>query len=115
MTRGFKTGGRQKGTPNKITAELRDAILKAAEMAGDEKGLVGYLEKQARDNPGPFMTLLGRTLPRQLTGDGGGPAHYTVSWMDEPVTKIELVAAERPEPEKSTERPSHDDGNGAVH
>lgn len=63
--------GRAKGTPNKTTALLKDAILKAAEQAGDEHdgtGLVGYLQQQAKDNPGPFMGLLGKVLPLQLAG-----------------------------------------------
>lgn len=68
-----KTGGRKKGTPNKTTALLKDAILHAAENAGGESGLTGYLESQARDNPTAFMTLLGKVLPFQLTGAEGGP------------------------------------------
>lgn len=66
-----KTGGRQKGTPNKTTALLKDAILKAAELAGGTDGMVGYLRKQAKDNPGPFLALLGKVLPMQVTGEDG--------------------------------------------
>ncbi len=39
--------GRPKGVPNKTTALLKDAILKAAEGAGGQGGLVGYLQTQA--------------------------------------------------------------------
>ena len=67
MAAGVKTGGRQKGTRNKTTQALKDAILEAARLAGDEEGLVGYLQKQATDNPAPFMSLLGKVLP--LTGE----------------------------------------------
>ncbi len=67
-----KTGGRTKGTPNKTTALLKDAIIKAAEQAG--KGdLVKYLAKQAEDNPGPFLALLGKVLPLQVSGDPDSP------------------------------------------
>lgn len=72
MAPGMKTGGRQKGTPNKHTALLKDAILKAAEQAGDKlgkEGLVSYLEHQATENPGPFLGLLGKVLPMQIAGD----------------------------------------------
>jgi hypothetical protein len=63
--------GRAKGTPNKTTALLKDAILKAATDAG--KGdLSAYLRAQALDNPGPFMALLGKVLPLQVAGDGEG-------------------------------------------
>lgn len=62
--------GRKKGTPNKTTALLKDAILKAAQVAGggDKDGLVNYLTNQARENPTPFMSLLGKVLPMQVTG-----------------------------------------------
>lgn len=46
-------------------ALLKDAILKAGESAGGPEGLVGYLETQARENPGPFLALLGKVLPLQ--------------------------------------------------
>lgn len=67
-----KTGGRKKGTPNKTTALLKDAVLVAAGNAGKEEGLVGYLTAQAVLNPGPFMALLGKVLPMQVTGEDGG-------------------------------------------
>ena len=75
--------GRKKGTPNKTTALLKDAILRAAEEAGGKDGLVGYLTQQAIANPGPFMSLLGKVLPMQVTGADGGPIK---------VTRVELVA-----------------------
>lgn len=79
MAAGRKTGGRQKGTPNKTTALLKDAILKAAEQAGGEGGMVGYLTLQATENPGPFMSLLGKVLPMQIAGDDdGGPLKVVI-------------------------------------
>ncbi len=80
--------GRPKGAVNKTTALLKDAILKAATNAGGNEGLVGYLQQQAVLNPGPFMSLLGKVLPMQVTGEDGGPIR---------ITRIELVA------------PGHDD------
>lgn len=68
-----KGPGRPKGSPNKTTALLKDAIIEAATKAGDKKGLVGYLEQQARENPGPFLTLLGKVLPLTLQGDPNNP------------------------------------------
>lgn len=74
---GVNTGnrgkGRPKGVPNKTNALLKDAILKAAENAGGKEGMVGYLTTQAIVNPGPFMSLLGKVLPTQVTGEGGDP------------------------------------------
>lgn len=72
--------GRPKGTPNKTTKLLKDAILKAAEAAGDaikddkgketKAGMISYLKEQAVKNPGPFMALLGKVLPLQIANDG---------------------------------------------
>lgn len=75
--------GRKKGTPNKTTKLLKDAILKAADKAGGKGGLVAYLQHQASENPGPFMSLLGKVLPLQLTGDPANPVKF--------VSRIERV------------------------
>jgi hypothetical protein len=71
-------GGSRKGVPNKTTALLKDAILKAAENAGGKDGLIGYLQVQATANPGPFMALLGKVLPMQVTGADGGAVQITI-------------------------------------
>lgn len=69
-----KTGGRAKGTPNKTTALLKEAILLAAAEHGlDGKGtdgLSGYLRKVANDDMKAFCTLLGKVLPLQVEGAG---------------------------------------------
>lgn len=69
--KGQKRGpGRPKGTPNKLPAELKAMILQALERSGG----VDYLVKQANaKNPAPFMALVGKVLPLQVTGEGGGP------------------------------------------
>lgn len=63
------TGGSRKGIPNKITAALKDMILNALDKAGGEE----YLARQAQENPTAFMTLIGKVLPMQVTGEGDGP------------------------------------------
>jgi hypothetical protein len=65
----LKTGGRQKGTLNKTSALLKDAVLQATDTAGGEAGLVGYLALQARENPVAFMGLLGKLIPSQIAAD----------------------------------------------
>lgn len=74
---GLAGPGRPKGMPNKTTALLKDAILKAATDAGNGDMAV-YLAQQARDNPGPFMALLGKVLPMQVTGEGDGPLQVII-------------------------------------
>ncbi len=70
-----RSRGRPKGSPNKTTALLKDAILEAAQKAGKKEGMVGYLVTQAHENPAAFMTLLGKVLPMQLTGPGENGEH----------------------------------------
>jgi hypothetical protein len=65
MAKGQKTGGRAKGTPNKITRDIREAVLQSFETAGGAE----YLATQARDNPTAYLTLLGKVLPMQVTGE----------------------------------------------
>lgn len=79
MALGHKTGGRVAGTPNRNTTLLKDAILMAAQRAGGggDDGLVHYLEEQAIANPGPFMAMLGKVLPLQVTGADDGPLKIT--------------------------------------
>lgn len=79
-----KGPGRPKGSRNKVTVLLKEAILEAGKKAGDGD-LVAYLEKQARENPGPFLALLGKVLPLQVSGDQDKPVNV-------PIQTIELVA-----------------------
>jgi len=81
-------GGRPAGTPNKTTRLLKDAIMRAAELTGEDmngkEGLIGYCKFLAVNEPKAFATLLGKVMPLQVTGEDGGPVR---------ITKIELVAA----------------------
>lgn len=64
-----KTGGRVKGIPNKVNADLKQMILNAL----DKKGGVDYLARQADENPTAFLSLVGRVLPMTLQGDPSAP------------------------------------------
>lgn len=75
MAAGRKTGGgSRKGIPNKITGDLKAMILGALDDAGGRD----YLRQQALDNPGPFLALIGKVLPTQVTGPGDGPVQVSV-------------------------------------
>lgn len=60
-----KTGGRQKGTPNKTTKALKDSIMEAFFAVGGAK----YLKKVAKDDPKAFISLLGRVVPTEIKGE----------------------------------------------
>ena len=81
--------GRQKGTPNKTTALLKDAILRAAEAVGEDgkgrDGLVGYLKRVATEDVKAFSSLLGKVLPLQVTGADDGPLKVVIYAEDEAV------------------------------
>ena len=68
-------GGRPKGAQNKENKQLREMILEALE----KKGGVTYLADQADKNPKAFLSLLGRVLPLQVTGEGGGPVGHSIT------------------------------------
>lgn len=70
--------GRAKGTPNKTTALLKDAIIQAATKAGGSGGLVAFLQMQAnKENNGPFLALVGKVLPMQISGDPNNPLKHS--------------------------------------
>jgi len=73
--------GKPKGAVNKNTAQLKDMILKALDGAGG----VDYLMKRANDprTASAFLTLVGKVLPMQVTGEGGDAINV--------VTRVELV------------------------
>lgn len=77
MAKGTKTGGRKAGTPNKTTAELKSAILKAFDAAGG----VDYLTKVASEHPAVFCGLLGKVLPLTVGGDEDNPVAIRFSWQ----------------------------------
>lgn len=77
-----KAGGRVKGTPNKATKELKEAILAAFEMAGG----VDYLVRLSVSHPQIFATLIGKVLPHTVKVSGGGP-----NGEFETITRIERV------------------------
>lgn len=62
---GMKVGGRQKGTPNKIPASIKQMVLEALSAEGG----VEYLRKQAKENPAPFLTMLAKIIPQQIANE----------------------------------------------
>ncbi len=73
-----KTGGRQPGTPNKVNGDIKELILVALQDVGGRQ----YLAARAIDTPASFMTLLGKVLPLQLTGENGAPIAVDFRWAD---------------------------------
>lgn len=79
--------GKPKGALNHTTKALKDMILGALDDNGGQK----YLSERAKDQPGPFMALLGKVLPTQITGENGGPVKFEGLTDDELKRKIDAL------------------------
>ena len=66
--------GRKKGVPNKFTLQVKEMVLAALDKAGGPE----YLYKQSLENPTAFMTLVGKIIPLQVTGQDDGPIKITI-------------------------------------
>lgn len=66
-------GGSRKGIPNRATAQIKDMI----EQALTEVGGVEYLKVQAIENPGPFLGLVGKILPKDIYANVSGDVTIT--------------------------------------
>ena len=67
--------GRKKGVPNKSNALIRDMIANALEQVGG----VEYLARVAESHPGPFLALVGKVMPVQITGANGGAIEHGIT------------------------------------
>lgn len=67
--------GRPKGIPNKNTALIREMVATALTIAGG----VEYLASVAQSHPGPFLGLVGKVLPIQVTGEDGGALKHAIT------------------------------------
>lgn len=74
MAKGRKTGGRQKGSPNKLTASMKEAFREAFDARGGVPALIAWAET----NETAFYNLVGRLIPTEMTGPEGGPLTITI-------------------------------------
>lgn len=62
--------GKPKGTPNKLSRDMREITWRVFEKLGGEKHLLAF----AKDNPEAFhRCYLSKLLPVQITGGDGEP------------------------------------------
>lgn len=90
--KGVKTGGRTKGTPNKVTAEFRATVQALLEQNAENVGrwltLVaeGDGTESGKPDPAKALDLLAKlaeyAAPKlgriEHTGEGGGPVRHAV-------------------------------------
>ena len=118
--------GKPKGTPNKITVALKEAILAAGEAAGGEGGLTAYLTRLALENSSAYAGLLAKVLPTTLsTPESGGGAGVEIRftrhivWPDgrreiEGVTPKALPSPDASHALPRPTEPTHDTNEGAA-
>lgn len=86
-----RKGGRKKGQQNKMTRDLKQAVLLAAQAAGRDgeglDGLIGYLTRLAIDEPKSFAPLLGRMIPLHI-GGSVDHNHRVIKTKDEIVEEL---------------------------
>lgn len=73
-----KTGGRQKGTPNKVNTDIKNIVIQAL----NEIGGVSYLKVQSELNPVAFMGLVGKVLPLQIKNDVNLAGKMVIEWKN---------------------------------
>lgn len=75
--------GRPKGTPNKVTQTIREAVEKAA--AGcHPQGLAGWLIERAQGGVQDrqiFAAMVGKALPLQVHAQVGGGIRLELGWL----------------------------------
>jgi len=63
-TTGKKWGGRQKGTPNKLSTTVKENVIAVFNQLGGTENMAEW----AKDNPTPFFNIYAKLLPTELDG-----------------------------------------------
>jgi hypothetical protein len=69
--KGKKTGGRTKGTPNKTTATVKEAIEFAASGLGGGQRLMAWAQEDPANERIFWGQIYTKLLPLQVTGENG--------------------------------------------
>ena len=78
-----KTGGRVKGTPNKLGVLARDAIAETGERLGGVDRMVEWVKEDPANERVFWSSMYPRLLPVQVEGTGKGGAFTIVVTPDD--------------------------------
>lgn len=96
MAHGTKTGGRKKGVPNKITQDVREAILKVADGLGGAEGMLEWAQSDPVNARIFWSQIYPKVLPKEIkqeiTGADGGPIQNSHSLNVQNLTDEQLRA-----------------------
>jgi hypothetical protein len=116
-----KIGGRKKGTPNRLTAEIKEMIIAAFTELGangrGEEGLKGFIKKIGREDLKSSAMLLRAVLPMQVNASINTSINVKYKTLEEaneearklglPERRVfELVDYRRVEDEEDEPRPA---------
>ena len=68
--------GRPKGSPNRLTQNVRDAIAQAAEGLGGSARLVAWAQEDPKNEAAFWTSLYPKLLPLQVAGDPANPVGH---------------------------------------
>jgi hypothetical protein len=81
MAKGAKTGGRVKGTPNKLTVSVKEAIEHVAVELGGADAMLAWVRSDPANERIFYSQIYTKLLPKNieatLTGADGGPIAFT--------------------------------------
>ena len=84
MAYGAKTGGRKKGSVNKVTKGAVANIMEVFDMLGGNKGFAEW----AMENKTEFYRHYSKLLPLQISGDPDAPLQVNIiRYADDNTTK----------------------------
>ena len=82
--------GRPKGRVAQETADIKAMVVGALQDVGGRE----WLAARAQDQPVAFMSLVGRVLPHQLTGENGAPIAVDFRWADALPSQPEVIESD---------------------
>lgn len=86
MAKGKKTGGRRKGTPNKVTGAFKEAVA----LCYEEIGGIRTFKKWATRNQTEFYKIAARLIPHEIAGSADGSAlPLRIELTDAPPSRTE--------------------------
>ena len=79
-----KAGGRQIGTPNKLTTTVKDAIEQVAERIGGVDRMVEWVQEDPENERVFWVSIYPKLLPVQLAGDKYNPVRGDITFTWKP-------------------------------
>lgn len=106
---GERRGGRRKGTPNKVTKEVKEAVLEALNADSGATAFFKKLKNGDAQDQRTFATICARLLPKEVTGAGGAPLIPADRWTSNlDVARRLVYILRKAEQEADDQQKEHD-------